>query len=168
MNKLPLPRLLLIFDLNGTLLHRIQKPHEKRTVKAHPNNPSASLISFPCRGTSAFVRPHARQVLQKLFLMDQVRVAVWTSAHMENAVPLCRWLFQNNFDKLEFLLDRSFCDNAPMGTRSKSVIKSLDKIWNDQRYNPKGIWNEVALCDVIGALAMFSVLTKSFQCRPTQ
>jgi hypothetical protein len=133
--------LLIVFDLNGTLLSRIKSSSDRMLVNSSPFPPSAPNLSF--KRQRIYVRPHFYHLLKTINENPRFRVGVWTSAQQSNALRLTDFLFRNNNDetlnrKLEFVLDRSVCENAPMGTRSEEVVKNLDIIFNSKEY---GSWN---------------------------
>lgn len=86
------PSLLIILDINGTLLSRLTKSHEQKLAMAHPlsRNPDVSVNGFPI-----YFRPGLRSFLSSLFRLGhgQHQVAIWTSAMAKNAVPMVAKMF---------------------------------------------------------------------------
>jgi NLI interacting factor-like phosphatase len=76
-------RPLLILDLNGTILHRLTRSHERSIARTHPSytGPSYTVNGNPC-----FLRPHLHAFLQWAF--DVFEVGIWTSARKKNAIPM--------------------------------------------------------------------------------
>lgn len=74
---------LLILDLNGTILHRLTRSHERSAARVHPSytGPSYTVNGNPC-----FLRPHLHAFLQ--WALGVFEVGIWTSARMKNAAPM--------------------------------------------------------------------------------
>lgn len=126
-------RYLVIFDLNGTLLQRLKKKDG-----ALKNRSAVSLYSFSCNGSKVYIRPHLKRLIDDLFLLDNVDVAVWTSAQRSNADTLVKNIFGDHLSKLKFVWARDKCTDAPMGVKTDTVKKPLKKVWDAC----DGIWND--------------------------
>jgi hypothetical protein len=100
-------RLLVILDLNGTL---ILKPNYKKPEDIR-------------------IRPGAQQLLEYLFAHHSVMV--YTSAQPHNAESVARHLFSEaQYDKLVAIWARDKLDLTPAQYKGKvQVYKKLDKIW---------------------------------------
>ena len=133
-------KLLLVLDLNGTLLNRINKSELKLIDPSVvlPTNTFSSGIN------KVFLRPHLETFLNYIFNAEHITVCVWTSAELTAATDLCHKVFGIYSPKLAFVLNRSMCVGAPMGIKAgKTVRKPLDRIWSSNQYNPKNIWNRI-------------------------
>lgn len=93
--------LLLVFDLNGTLLCRIKRSNDKKlkqmnsTAPAHP--------AFTANGSQVYLRNGLVTFIESIFALKNVSVGVWTSAQRNNAYKLSETIFGNHFDKLVIL-----------------------------------------------------------------
>ena len=113
--------MLVIFDLNGTLISKVKRQKAKAIELKH---------QFMVNDYKVYVRKDAVKVLNQLFQLG-VSIAVWTSA--QNGHDITRRLFGSNFDKLEFIWTRSDCLEVN-GVHSKPlhlVFEKNDK-WNAQ------------------------------------
>lgn len=90
--------------------------------------------------TRAYIRPHWDDLLQTMSDSPHISVAVWTSAHLKNAEQMCGALFEE-VTPLQFLLDRSHCENAPMGIKVDTVVKNLELIFDSEDLSDNGRWN---------------------------
>jgi hypothetical protein len=113
--------MLVIFDLNGTLISKVKRQKAKAIELKH---------QFMVNDYKVYVRKDAVKVLNQLFQLG-VSIAVWTSA--QNGHEITRRLLGSNFDKLEFIWTRSDCLEVN-GVHSKPlhlVFEKNDK-WNAQ------------------------------------
>lgn len=94
------PSLLIILDINGTLVSRLTKSHEHRLANSHPlfRKPDVTVNGYPI-----YFRPGLRSFLSGLFKLGngQHRVAIWTSAMAKNAVPMVVKMFGPLLDYAE-------------------------------------------------------------------
>jgi hypothetical protein len=128
--------ILLIFDLNGTLLQRVKTSLEKKLVNENVYNPHYDFqIS---KSVQVFVRPHLQQMLQGF--SKRIYIAVWTSAQIQNAKKLSDKLFPPQHQQLTFLLDRTHCENAPMNVKSDNVVKNLDIVFKSKELSDEYFW----------------------------
>ncbi|KAJ3324939.1 hypothetical protein HDV06_005527 [Boothiomyces sp. JEL0866] len=125
---------LLVFDLNGTLITRLNAK-EFKIFKA------ASSISpdFTTNKMKVYKRPHWNQFLETVMNLPHISVGVWTSAQPKNAVALTEKLFGDYVNQLEFILDRSHCEDAPIGVKVDTAVKNLDLIFDSKL--SKGKWD---------------------------
>ncbi|KAK4680334.1 hypothetical protein QC764_212190 [Podospora pseudoanserina] len=112
--------LLLVIDLNGTLLHR---PHSRR---------SDHYIR----------RPHAEKFVT--YCIDTFSVVIWSSARPENVEKMCRDLLTD--DQKQRVLAMwgrdKFGLTAKDYNRKVQVYKRLETVWGDQHINPSGMWHQ--------------------------
>ncbi|KAI8896696.1 NLI interacting factor-like phosphatase-domain-containing protein [Globomyces pollinis-pini] len=130
--------LLVIFDLNGTLISRVTSS-KKRAAKLNPYLPSQK--DFGNKGSSVYIRPYWNDLLDTVFNLKNVSVGVWTSAQKDNADRLVNRLFGEYREHVEFVLNRSHCLNAPMNIKVDTVIKDLSIIYNSSEFNKDGLWS---------------------------
>ncbi|KAI8912682.1 NLI interacting factor [Gorgonomyces haynaldii] len=130
-------RILVVLDLNGTLLCRIRKGGDRKLLSKNPFKPEKPDHSIS--GTKIYLRPNCRKFLGELFGMDHVQVAVWTSMQQQNADPLVEFVFGKYRDRLLFVWYRPQCDGAPLDQQAKGKVrKPLGKIWDVySEYNHK-------------------------------
>ena len=117
---------LLILDLNGTILHRLTRSHERSAARIHPSytGPSYTVNGHPC-----FLRPHLHTFLQWAFGVFEV--GVWTSARRMNAVPMTMNALQD------------FVDFSEMESELKAFTSFESLTKNDAgRYKLKFLWNQ--------------------------
>ncbi|KAJ3274826.1 hypothetical protein HDV01_002030 [Terramyces sp. JEL0728] len=114
-------KILLVFDLNGTIITRLNSKEYKELKNIIKRNPD-----FSSNKMKVFIRPHWNQFLETLMNAPQYSVAVWTSAQPKNAVALTEKIFGKHTNQLEFILDRSHCEDAPMGIKVDTAVKNLD------------------------------------------
>jgi NLI interacting factor-like phosphatase len=98
--------LLLVLDLNGSLLHRIKKSKDKQLVRA---NPFAPALSFRQSGSQVFLRANLQTFIDGIFSIPYLRVAVWTSAQKANAEELTRMTFGPYYDSLVVIHNLGVC-----------------------------------------------------------
>ncbi|TPX40247.1 hypothetical protein SeMB42_g04120 [Synchytrium endobioticum] len=120
----PRPRILVILDLNGTIIDRVKDRADRKLASANPHCPEPHFTSNAAR---IYLRPHLEFFLSALF--SNFTVAAWTSAQPSNAVPMARGVFGRHFDKLAFVWDRTHCSAVREGRKDHSSIKDLTKVW---------------------------------------
>jgi len=123
--KLDTPkRLLIVLDLNGTLLHRLG------------------------RSPTRFIqRPQVMKFLEYLFLNH--KVMIWSSARPENVAPMCAKLMDS--DQLQELVAVWARDKLNIPAHAYNdrvqVYKRLTWIWSDKAVqsthpDPKRVWSQ--------------------------
>ncbi|KAJ1560296.1 hypothetical protein HK405_007594, partial [Cladochytrium tenue] len=129
-------RLLLVLDLNGTLLDRLTSSADKRFARANPRAPScADAVVGKGR---VFLRPYLDHFLD--FAFAHFHVATWTSATAANAAKMTALVCGERAAHLAFSWDRSRCQLDGVGFGSK---KDLRSIWDDTTgVNRAGLWSE--------------------------
>ncbi|TPX32877.1 hypothetical protein SmJEL517_g04072 [Synchytrium microbalum] len=119
-------RLLIVLDLNGTIIDRV-KETSRKLARANPHCPIEP--NFTSNKAKIYFRPHLETFLTLLF--DNFTVAAWTSAQPNNALPLAHGVFGKYFDKLAFVWNRSHCSAVKESRKDHSSIKDLRKVWVD-------------------------------------
>ncbi|KAJ3385173.1 hypothetical protein HDU80_000743 [Chytriomyces hyalinus] len=131
--------LLVVLDLNGTLVDRLTKQHERRMASQNALCPKQSDLTLErCR---VFLRPYLDVFLR--FLLDNFHVAVWTSAISKNAHPMTEFIMEpfGGAEALEFVWDRDQCILDPIPKKPFNTIKDLRLIWREAQ-NPNLSNNE--------------------------
>ena len=108
--------LLLILDLNGTLVHVTRRPLAHR-------EPDVAYS-----GRYVYFRPHLKLFLDKLDYwarLNLVRVAVWSSVMPHNGERLMREILQFTDLHIEFALFRDQCQLLD----NHGSIKDLETVW---------------------------------------
>lgn len=118
-------KILVVFDLNGTLITRLNAKEYRVFKKANSIAPD-----FTVNKSKVFKRPHWDKFLEALMKLPHIEVAVWTSAQPNNAVPLTEKLFGKYVNRLQFILDRSHCEDAPMGVKVDTAVKNLELVFD--------------------------------------
>ncbi|KAI8828782.1 HAD-like domain-containing protein [Chytriomyces cf. hyalinus JEL632] len=98
-------KLLVVLDLNGTLVDRLTKQHERKMASQNALCPKHSDLTLErCR---VFLRPYLDVFLR--FLLDNFHVAVWTSAVSKNAHPMTEFIMEpfGGAEALEFVWNLS-------------------------------------------------------------
>ncbi|KAI8803888.1 hypothetical protein BJ742DRAFT_473118 [Cladochytrium replicatum] len=137
-NRLPI---LIVLDLNGTLIDRIDKRGRRMVTssKSAPLKPDCVI-----RKTYVYLRPYLDTFLDSIF--SRFHVAGWTSAIQRNAQPLAEFIFGDRVSRLEFLWDRSMCDQPDKESKNDfSTVKDLSKVWSDPNVNKSVKWTHVGL-----------------------
>ncbi|KAI8830330.1 HAD-like domain-containing protein [Chytriomyces cf. hyalinus JEL632] len=132
-------KLLVVLDLNGTLVDRLTKQHERKMASQNALCPKYSDLTLErCR---VFLRPYLDVFLQ--FLLDNFHVAVWTSAVAKNAHPMTEFIMEpfGGAEALEFVWDRDQCILDPIPKKAYNTIKDLRLIWREAQ-NPNLSNNE--------------------------
>lgn len=100
----PLKNQLLILDLNGTLVSRVN------------------------RNKSMYLRPYGQEFFNYIF--DNFKVMVWSSAQTHSVNNMSR-MFGKNKEKILVLWDRTSFNLSTRDFNRKSLtIKDLDKVWS--------------------------------------
>ncbi|KAJ3217242.1 hypothetical protein HDU67_008264 [Dinochytrium kinnereticum] len=130
--------ILLVLDLNGTLIDRLVTSTDKALAR---QNPLCPLVpDFHLNGARVYLRPYLDRFLDDLF--QEFKVAVWTSATTKNSVPLVQNIFGKRCKQLAFHWDRSRCDLVSEIGNPYGSVKNLEKVWLDSTVNAGGIWSE--------------------------
>ncbi|KND01189.1 uncharacterized protein SPPG_04279 [Spizellomyces punctatus DAOM BR117] len=130
--------ILLILDINGTLLERVKKTAEKRAARANPLCPEAP--NFRLNRARCYYRPYLDTFIDHIF--QHFEVAAWTSAMPKNADPMFSHIFGDYASKLAFGWNRSHCSDIGGRDRDWEAKKDLRKVWADRTVNPHGRWTE--------------------------
>ncbi|KAK0739685.1 HAD-like domain-containing protein [Apiosordaria backusii] len=117
----PQPRsLLVVIDLNGTLLHR----------------PSSR------RSQHYILRPHAKQFLS--YCIDTFSVVIWSSARPENVNKMCDTILTADQKQKVIAIwgrDKFGLTEKDYGKKVQ-VYKRLTKLWDNPAINPQGAWDQ--------------------------
>ena len=122
-------RPLVILDMNKLLVYRAFKPklHEEY-AHVEPFIEQATLLGEHY----TFLRPHAREFVT--YLLDNYRVAVWSSAWAKNVNLLCEHVFGARRGELLFEWDQTMCAEItphPDPKEKKPLFqKDLFKVWS--------------------------------------
>lgn len=111
-------KLLLIFDLNGTL---VDSTHHKR---------DKMYYDFRSRTKFVYLRPYLDdflQFLKKLKSENKIEIAIWTSCIKENSRKILEKLFFDNDIKLLFHWSRENC----IELEDYKTIKDLNRVWHN-------------------------------------
>jgi hypothetical protein len=168
--------LLIIFDLNGTLISRVSRQLEKKLAKVNPFCPG--YYDFMFEKTQCYLRPHWEKFLEQIESNPNISIGIWTSAQKKNADGMTSNLFSNHNKPIEFILDRSHCLNAPMNIKTNNVIKDLNWLFQDETLSKSGKWNakNTIIVDDTSTKAKrnprnlllideYTVLDKTFDCK---
>jgi len=168
----PKNKYLIIFDLNGTLLHRLK------------NNsiigPSTRKADFSINGKYVYLRPYLDSFIDALFNIDGEHrdkiesgfaVGAWTSAMLKNSELMLsqilkvdkrkknkQLIFEDYFPRIFFKWARDFC--TPILGTNFETEKNMDNLWNNKNdvylkgsmypaVNKFGHWNEVIIVNNI-------------------
>lgn len=133
-------RILIVLDLNGTLLHRLTKSAEKKAASLHPSYRKPDAVIRKC---PIYLRPHLRSFLGRI--LSFADVAVWTSAKRENALPMVHAAFYPHISEgkeeylhpLKFVWAQEECQvhHSPRvnGCYKPDFRKPLPQIWHKYR-----------------------------------
>ncbi|KAI9017017.1 HAD-like domain-containing protein [Gaertneriomyces semiglobifer] len=130
-------KILLILDLNGTLLERVTPKH-RQAANANPRCPP--VPDFVLARAHAYFRPYLDAFLEGIF--KHYAVAAWTSANPKNGQPMTQAIFGHYTPQLAFGWDRTHCSDVKNSFRDHSCRKDLYNVWHDPVVNREGIWNE--------------------------
>jgi hypothetical protein len=137
---------LIIFDLNGTLLHRLKKNDiidEESTRKA----------DFTINGKFVFLRPYIDAFIEILFDIDGEHkdrlesgfaIGTWTSAMLKNSELMLNQIFKVDVkdekgqltlmdysNRIFFKWARDFC--TPIPETDHETEKNMDNLWNHKK-----------------------------------
>ncbi|KAI9338203.1 HAD-like domain-containing protein [Obelidium mucronatum] len=123
-------KLLIVLDLNGTLIDRLAKGPERTLANRNPLCPKEPDLTL--NGNKVFLRPYLDVFLQ--FLFDNFHVSAWTSATPKNSVPLVDFIFEpfGGAAPLDFVWDRTKCIIEPAPGKEYNSVKDLTRIWLDK------------------------------------
>ena len=148
------PRILLILDLNGTILESTFKPQSR---ELRPDGQA--------RKKTVYFRPYMHEFIA--FALEHFEVAVWTSNIRPNANALVSLAFAEKADQLRFVFARDECligqnysSTKPLqrvwakfkeynNTNTFIIDDSHDKVLPQQRSNHIFIHNFTASCDTL-------------------
>ncbi|KAI8808409.1 hypothetical protein BJ742DRAFT_772080 [Cladochytrium replicatum] len=133
LNMIPRRQVLIVLDLNGTLIDRVDQKGRKLLKNNHlaPSKPDHVLNK-----NYVYMRPYLDSFLDSVFA--RFHVAAWTSALQKNAEPLADLVFGEYASKLEFVWDRSKCDFPKESSANDyGTLKDLRKVWDDRAFNKK-------------------------------
>ncbi|KAJ3026200.1 UNVERIFIED_CONTAM: hypothetical protein HDU68_006074 [Siphonaria sp. JEL0065] len=141
-------KILIVLDLNGTLIDRLAKGPERVAANRNPLCPKEADLTL--NKNKVFLRPYLDVFLK--FLFENFHVSAWTSATPKNSVPLVDFIFEpfgaNYGLGLFHNRDRDKCIIEPTPEKEYNSVKDLTKIWldnstrNPDAVNVEGIWNE--------------------------
>ncbi len=118
------PRYFVLFDMNGTLLHKSLK---KIKGAREPDKLVKKIIRL-------YVRPDIVQLFSPVLSMEGVRVGLFSSMRRQTVAPMLDALldFLSCKDKKESILifDREYCIPDPLSDDPKDTLKSLDLVWD--------------------------------------
>ena len=115
-------QMLLIFDLNNTLVYRQYKNDNKALEYPTPD--------FIIRDFHVWKRPGLDTFIQSCFQQTDVDIAVWTSAFRYNAIPVVEAIFGQFMNRLKFVYCREECSNVRNTNRDHSSAKDLQLVWD--------------------------------------
>ncbi|KAI8830329.1 HAD-like domain-containing protein [Chytriomyces cf. hyalinus JEL632] len=120
-------KLLIVLDLNGTLIDRLSKGPERKLANANPLCPRDADLTL--NQNRVFLRPYLDVFLK--YLLENFHVAAWTSATPKNAHPLTEFIFEpfGGSKCLELVWDRERCIIEPTPTNKYNSVKDLAIIW---------------------------------------
>ena len=131
--------ILIVFDLNGTLLFRVKNSSEKKkAMLANWYSPH----DFSVNGTKVYRRQHLHTLMETISTNNDYQYAVWTSAEPKNAVKLAEKLFAGYSKQPLFVFDRTHCTNAIKGEKTSNVFKNLELIFKSKRLSKTWRWSE--------------------------
>ena len=125
-----LKKILIVLDLNGTILHRI--------IKTGSTTIEDSFVKIAKMGKhSLYARPYLKDFFD--FLVKYFDVAVWTSAEERNALAMIDSLSTSvpncTRNAFKFIWSRNMCtlqeQSLPLGSSyiKPLALKKLSKIW---------------------------------------
>ncbi|KAI8620922.1 HAD-like domain-containing protein [Chytriomyces sp. MP71] len=144
--------ILIVLDLNGTLLDRLTKGPERSAANKNPLRPKEPDYSL--NRCKIYLRPYLDVFLK--FLLENFHVAAWTSATPKNAHPMVDFIFEPFGGRacLEFAWDRDSCIPEPIPGSPYNTVKDLSRIWRLDADAPiSGGWtrhNTILLDDTAG------------------
>ena len=126
--SLGMAKLLVLLDMNGTLLYRAKSRLPKLTPDLAPSGARKS----PLPGVKYFyyVRPQAQWFVQALMAMPRVRLAFCTSMQGANARPAVDYLAGEGWNQRGvLLLDRRFQKPDDQGKNEWDTMRDMAKVW---------------------------------------
>lgn len=151
------PLLYVLFDLNGTLVHRAQKRFQKEEGQAY------EPVGTDSAKRPVYVRPGAAELLAKLVADERVEVMFYTSTMMKNSFRMANtivraytepvpsvlgdvpvWVYEareddhqltvadwrhNKDGTVPFVLERWFNKLDPEGEEAHDTVRDMDKVW---------------------------------------
>lgn len=168
----PKNKYLIIFDLNGTLLHRLKN-------NSIVEGENTRIADFSINGKFVYLRPYLDSFIETLFNIDEENkdklesgfaIGTWTSAMLKNSELMLDQILQidskddeneneNNSvkiidysDRIFFKWARDFC--TPIPETDHETEKNMDNLWNSKKaifcrgtvypaVNEFNHWNEV-------------------------
>ena len=123
----------VILDLNGLLLHRCYAK-DAGSSKAGESPLPARPFDARAGAFHVWLRPHAASFLE--FLLARFHVAIWSSAQLQNIVPLIKLLRPDDGDeKFAFVWSQAQCTNTgeshPENVHRPLFLKETSKIFDD-------------------------------------
>eukprot|EP00039_Didymoeca_costata_P001750 m.54800 g.54800 ORF g.54800 m.54800 type:complete len:417 (+) comp10951_c0_seq3:180-1430(+) len=116
-------KLLVLLDMNGTLLSR-----EKKVVPGREPD-------FRHKGTKYYLRPGAKHLVQQLVALPAIRVAFNTSMTGGNAKPAIVAIAGQSWHQKVALYDREYQKHDSTGEKKWDTIRDLDAIWKAEASN---------------------------------
>ncbi|CAM9392793.1 unnamed protein product [Discosporangium mesarthrocarpum] len=113
------PPILLLLDMNGTLLYR------SKSLIEGPSVPPPSLLHGDL---FYYFRPWASELVRFALGHPRVRVAFYTSMRGSNAMPAVQYLTPPGSPVPE-VYDRPFNVPDPAGINSWDTIRDMEKVW---------------------------------------
>ncbi|KAJ3127903.1 hypothetical protein HK098_005544 [Nowakowskiella sp. JEL0407] len=130
-------KLLLVLDLNGTLLSRVK---QSSSQIAAMNNTLPQYPYFHLNHKRVYLRPYLDTFLSYIFNSENFKIAVWTSAERSNAKVLTSKTFTDQYSNdLLFDWTRKQCTflQTTEKVKKRPIAKNLFKVW--QKFEE---WNE--------------------------
>ena len=131
--------LLVVLDVNGTLLDRLTKTDEKKRARENPSCPSSP--DYVVNTNRIYLRPYVDPFLD--CLCAHFHVAFWTSATLKNARPMVESLAGHRSGSLEFIWDRRKCDEG----KGYTTVKDLSRVWRSDFLDGKWTADNTILID---------------------
>ncbi|KAI9099237.1 NLI interacting factor-like phosphatase-domain-containing protein [Phlyctochytrium arcticum] len=167
--------ILLVLDINGTLLERLTKSEQRILAKANPQLPPS--CHFHLSRAQGYLRPYLDTFLSHVF--RHFHVAAWTSATPKNAFPMFDYVFGSAYaPHLTFAWTRDQCCQIGGRANGFEAKKDLRRVWTNQEFNSLQQFtqkNTILLDDSIGKatlnplnalhLRTYTVTDPSFPCQ---
>ena len=119
-------KLLVLLDMNGTLLHRTKS--RPQHIRLAPDLALPRTADSPAR--CYYMRPQAQWFVQALMAMPRVRLAFCTSMFGRNAHPAVEYLAGRRWQEHGvLLLDRSFQKHDSQGKDKWDTMRDMEKVW---------------------------------------
>ena len=127
-NLTAMAKLLVLLDMNGTLLYRAKSRLPKLVPDLAPSGVRKSAL--PGAKYFYYVRPQARWFVRALMAMPRVRLAFCTSMQGANARPAVEYLAGEGWNQAGvLLLDRRFQKPDAQGKNSWDTMRDMAKVW---------------------------------------